>query len=231
MRVGIIGAMEQEVAILREQIEQCQTHHKAGSTWYTGELAGHQVMLLQSGIGKVAAALGTTLMMELFEPDCVINTGSAGGFDPALNVGDLVISSQIRYHDADVTAFGYEMGQLPSLPPAFHADTKLIELAQATLAEQDELVCKVGLICTGDIFMADPAKVEQCRNNFPEMIACEMEAAAIAHVCHQYQVPFVVLRALSDIAGKESPLSFDSFLEQAAVHSSQFVASFLTKLS
>lgn len=230
MRVGIIGAMEQEVAILREKIEQCQTHHFAGSTFYSGTLAGHQVTLLQCGIGKVASALGTTLLLEKFQPDCVINTGSAGGFDQELNVGDVVISSEVRYHDADVTAFGYEMGQLPGLPAAFKADQTLIELARQTLAEQDDLKSKIGLICTGDIFMADPARVEQCRSHFPTLIACEMEAAAIAHVCHKFEVPFVVLRALSDIAGKESSESFDSFLEQAAAHSSAFVLSMLPKL-
>lgn len=230
MRVGIIGAMEQEVAILREKIEQCQTLHLAGSTFYSGQLEGQEVVLLQCGIGKVAAAIGTTLLLEKFQPDCVINTGSAGGFAPELNVGDIVISSEVRYHDADVTAFGYEMGQLPNLPAAFKADENLIKLAQETLAQQSELQSKIGLICTGDIFMANPERVELCRTQFPTMIACEMEAAAIAHVCHKFEVPFVVLRALSDIAGKEAPGSFDSFLEQAAVHSSAFVQSMLPKL-
>ena len=230
MRVGIIGAMEQEVAILRETIEQCQIHHYAGSTFYSGVLSGHDVILLQCGIGKVAAALGTTLLLERFKPDCIINTGSAGGFDPELNVGDVVIASEVRYHDADVTAFGYEMGQLPGLPAAFKADDHLIALVSQTLAEHTEQQSKVGLICTGDIFMADPARVELCRSQFPAMIACEMEAAAIAHVCFKFDMPFVVIRALSDIAGKESSLSFDSFLEQAAVHSSDIVLALLPKL-
>ena len=119
MKVGIIGAMEQEVAILRGQIEQCETLHHAGGTYYSGKLAGHGVILLQCGIGKVAAAIGTCMLIERFNPDCIINTGSAGGFDTSLSVGDVVISSEVRYHDADVTAFGYEMGQLPLLPPPF----------------------------------------------------------------------------------------------------------------
>ncbi|MCM2678666.1 5'-methylthioadenosine/S-adenosylhomocysteine nucleosidase [Echinimonas agarilytica] len=231
MRVGIIGAMEQEVAILREQIEQCETHHFAGSTFYSGKLLGHDVTLLQCGIGKVAAAIGTTLLLERFQPDCVINTGSAGGFDQALNVGDVVISSEVRYHDADVTAFGYEMGQLPSLPAAFAADSKLIATATQTIAQMNGVQAKTGLICTGDIFMSDPERVELCRSQFPTMIACEMEAAAIAHVCFKFDVPFVVIRALSDIAGKESSVSFDDFLEQAAAHSSQFILAMLPQLN
>lgn len=230
MKVGIIGAMEQEVAILRSQIEQCDTTHHAGGTFYTGQLGGHRVMLLQCGIGKVAAAIGTTVMLENFQPDVIINTGSAGGFDQALNVGDVVVSSEVRYHDADVTAFGYEMGQLPALPAAFVADARLIEIATDTFAEMGDVQAKTGQICTGDIFMADPERVAKCRADFPQMIACEMEAAAIAHVCHKYEVPFVVIRALSDIAGKESSQSFDDFLEQAALHSSKFVLQMLPKL-
>ncbi|MBW8191120.1 5'-methylthioadenosine/S-adenosylhomocysteine nucleosidase [Neiella marina] len=230
MKIGIIGAMEQEVAILRRQIEQCDTLHHAGGTFYTGQLAGHSVVLLQCGIGKVAAAIGTTVMLESFQPDIVINTGSAGGFDQSLNVGDVVVSSEVRYHDADVTAFGYEMGQLPSLPAAFIADQKLIDIATATFAEMADVQSKTGQICTGDIFMADAERVAKCRADFPHMIACEMEAAAVAHVCHKYEVPFVVIRALSDIAGKESSQSFDEFLEQAALHSSKFILQMLPKL-
>ena len=110
------------------------------------------MILTLSGIGKVAAAVATTLLLERFSPDCVINTGSAGGFDPALNVGDLVISSEVRHHDVDVTAFGYELGQVPRMPAAFVADPHLVKLAQSAVAQVPELHCKKGLICTGDQF-------------------------------------------------------------------------------
>jgi len=113
MNVGIIGAMEPEVKILREAMQNPQILTKAGFTFYTGELAGNTVTLVQSGIGKVASTIATTLLIDNFKPDCVINTGSAGGFDPSLSVGDVVISSEVRHHDVDVTAFGYEIGQVP----------------------------------------------------------------------------------------------------------------------
>ncbi|MEL7458688.1 MAG: 5'-methylthioadenosine/S-adenosylhomocysteine nucleosidase, partial [Pseudomonadota bacterium] len=112
MKVGIIGAMEQEVTILKEAMTNCQTVSKAGCTFFSGQINDVDVVLLQSGIGKVAAAVGTTILLDEYQPDVVINTGSAGGFDSSLNLGDVVISTEVRHHDADVTAFGYEMGQM-----------------------------------------------------------------------------------------------------------------------
>ena len=135
MHVGIIGAMEPEVKILREAMANPSIMTKAGFTFYTGELAGNTVTLVQSGIGKVASAVATTLLIDNFSPDCVINTGSAGGFEPSLNVGDVVISSEVRHHDVDVTAFGYEIGQVPQMPAGFAAHPKLVEAAEQTIAD------------------------------------------------------------------------------------------------
>lgn len=112
MKIGIIGAMEEEVTLLRDKIENRQTITIGGSEIYTGQLHGVDVALLKSGIGKVAAAMGATLLLERCQPDVIINTGSAGGLASTLKVGDIVVSDEARYHDADVTAFGYEYGQL-----------------------------------------------------------------------------------------------------------------------
>ncbi|EKG44478.1 MTA/SAH nucleosidase, partial [Vibrio cholerae HC-39A1] len=133
MKIGIIGAMQQEVAILKDLIEDVQEVNQAGCTFYSGQIQGVDVVLLQSGIGKVSAALGTALLISQYAPDVVINTGSAGGFDASLNVGDVVISSEVRHHDADVTAFGYEIGQMAGQPAAFKADEKLMTVAGTTL--------------------------------------------------------------------------------------------------
>ncbi|WP_262365262.1 5'-methylthioadenosine/S-adenosylhomocysteine nucleosidase, partial [Vibrio cholerae] len=130
MKIGIIGAMQQEVAILKDLIEDVQEVNQAGCTFYSGQIQGVDVVLLQSGIGKVSAALGTALLISQYAPDVVINTGSAGGFDASLNVGDVVISSEVRHHDADVTAFGYEIGQMAGQPAAFKADEKLMTVAE-----------------------------------------------------------------------------------------------------
>ncbi|MET0960428.1 MAG: 5'-methylthioadenosine/S-adenosylhomocysteine nucleosidase [Psychrobacillus psychrotolerans] len=230
MKIAVIGAMEEEVELLRNEIENPETKSIANSEFTSGIYKNHEVVLLKSGIGKVNAAMSTSILLNEYKPDYVINTGSAGGYDPTLEVGAIVISDEVRHHDVDVTAFGYEIGQVPQLPAAFKADERLMKLAEEAVYEIGEHQAATGLIATGDIFMHDPAKVEQVRNHFPQMKACEMEAAAVAQVCYQFEVPFVVIRALSDIAGKESSMSFDEFLPVAAKHSTQIVLQVIGKL-
>ena len=231
MKIGIIGAMDEEVAILKSAMNNVTTTKIAGCEFYQGELNGKQVVLTKSGIGKVAAAVATTLLLEKFSPDTIINTGSAGGFDTNLNVGDIVISTEVRFHDVDLTAFGYEIGQMAQLPAAFEATPSLIDIAEQAAQTLPDLNIVKGLICTGDIFMADPAKTEIARNHFPTMMACEMEAAAIAQVCFQFSVPFVIIRSLSDIAGKKSELSFEEFLPVAAKNASILVEAIVDRLN
>ncbi|ADV87579.1 5'-methylthioadenosine/S-adenosylhomocysteine nucleosidase [Vibrio vulnificus] len=230
MKVGIIGAMQQEVAILKEAMTNAQTVNKAGCTFYSGQINGVEVVLLQSGIGKVAAAIGTTILLDEYQPDMVLNTGSAGGFDSSLNLGDVVISTEVRHHDADVTAFGYEMGQMAGQPAAFLADEKLMNLAEKALEQMDGQHAVRGLICTGDAFVCTAERQAFIRQHFPSVIAVEMEASAIAQTCHQFKVPFVVVRAISDVADKESPMSFEEFLPLAAKSSSEMVFKMLELL-
>ncbi|RNF40987.1 5'-methylthioadenosine/S-adenosylhomocysteine nucleosidase [Planococcus salinus] len=231
MKIGVIGAMEEEVELLRNSLDQPRTTTVANCEFTEGTYKGQEVILLKSGIGKVNAAMSTSLLLQQFKPDVVINTGSAGGFDKDLEVGGIVISDEVRHHDVDATVFGYEMGQVPQMPAAFQSDKKLIELASAAVSELGEHPYAVGLVATGDSFMNDPERVETVRGHFPEMKAAEMEAAAVAQVCHQFRVPFVVIRALSDIAGKESSVSFEEFLPVAAKHSTQIVHHVIERLS
>lgn len=223
MKIGIIGAMEQEVAILKDAINNVQQVSKAGCTYFIGQIHGVDVVLLQSGIGKVAAAIGTTILLEEYQPDVVINTGSAGGFDASLTMGDVVISSEVRHHDADVTAFGYEMGQMAGQPAAFKADETLMNIAEKALTQMEDKHAVRGLICTGDAFVCTAERQAFIRQHFPSVIAVEMEASAVAQTCHQFNVPFVVVRAISDVADKVSPMSFDEFLPLAAQSSSEMV--------
>ncbi|MGC9403358.1 5'-methylthioadenosine/S-adenosylhomocysteine nucleosidase [Vibrio genomosp. F10] len=223
MKIGIIGAMEQEVTILKQAISNCKEVSKAGCNFFSGELNGVDVVLLQSGIGKVAAAIGTTILLDEYQPDVVINTGSAGGFDSTLNLGDVVISTEVRHHDADVTAFGYEIGQMAGQPAAFLADSNLMDIAERALAQMEDKHAVRGLICTGDAFVCSAERQAFIRTHFPTVIAVEMEASAIAQTCHQFNVPFVVVRAISDVADKESPMSFEEFLPLAAQSSSEMV--------
>lgn len=223
MKIAIIGAMEEEVTLLREKMDEKTQEVIAGCEYTSGKMDGAEVVLLRSGIGKVNAALSTAILLERYKPDYVINTGSAGGFNPKLNVGDVVISTEVRHHDVDVTVFGYEYGQVPQLPPAFEADSRLIQVAEDCAKEIKDIQVVRGLIATGDSFMNDPARVEFIRDKFTDLQAVEMEAAAIAQVSYQFGTSFVVIRSLSDIAGKESDVSFDQFLEKAALHSADLV--------
>ena len=230
MKIAVIGAMEEEVELLRAALNDTKVISMASSEYTTGTYAGKEIVLLKSGIGKVNAAMSTTILLHEFKPDVVINTGSAGGFDEALDVGAVVISDEVRHHDVDVTIFGYEMGQMAQMPAAYKADDKLIEIAKQAVTEVGEHQYGVGLICSGDAFMNDPQRVANVRKHFPTMKAVEMEAAAVAQVCYQFNTPFVVIRALSDIAGKESNISFDEFLPVAAKHSTEIVLKAITKL-
>lgn len=231
MTIAIIGAMEQEVTALRNKLTNLDTYTFAGCEFYAGQLNGHDVVITRSGIGKVAAAIATSVVLQRYQPSAVINTGSAGGFNPKLHVGDVVISSELAYHDVDVTAFGYEIGQLPANPPRYQADSALISAAERAASKVSDHQIVKGLITSGDIFMCQPERIQQARDNFSGMEAVEMEGAAIAQVCHLAKVPFVVIRALSDIAGKESPQSFDEFLETAAENSTALVEALLDELN
>lgn len=230
MKIAVIGAMEEEVELLRNALNNTEVTTIANSEYTSGTYKGKEVVLLKSGIGKVNAAMSTTILLNEFNPDIVINTGSAGGYDPTLEVGAIVISDEVRHHDVDVTIFNYEMGQVPQMPAAFEADKRLIRLAEEAVSDIGEHQFGVGLICSGDSFMNDPERVAKVREYFPQMKAVEMEAAAVAQVCYQFNTPFVVIRALSDIAGKESNISFDEFLPIAAKHSTEIVLKTIEKL-
>ncbi|MDN4607088.1 5'-methylthioadenosine/S-adenosylhomocysteine nucleosidase [Sporosarcina highlanderae] len=230
MKIAIIGAMEEEVEILRGKIESYQTNVIAGCEFIEGKIDNRDIVLVKSGIGKVNAAIATTLLIQLYKPDAILNTGSAGGFSESLEVGTVVISDEVRHHDVDATAFGYEIGQVPGMPPSYPADPRLIQIAREAVEEIGEHAHATGLIASGDVFMSDSIRVSLVKGQFPKMIAAEMEAAAVAQVCHQFGTPFVVIRALSDIAGKESSLTFDEFLPLAAKHSSEIVMHVISKL-
>ncbi|MDR2658802.1 MAG: 5'-methylthioadenosine/adenosylhomocysteine nucleosidase [Spirochaetaceae bacterium] len=234
--IGIIGAMEEEVTILQGLIQNCVTKKTASFEYFTGTLEGKQVVLLRCGIGKVNAGIGAALLINNFKPNLVINTGCAGGVNPkgltpVLNFGDVVVSSSLVYHDFDITAFGYAAGQIPGRKDAFfHIEKKAVD---AGLRAIDELKREAllpaslnhaeGLICSGDVFVCSGDRVNSIIKVFPQVRAVEMEGAAIAHACSLFDVPCLVIRSMSDIAGEESPMKFDEYLPIAAKHSSEIV--------
>ncbi|AZU63431.1 5'-methylthioadenosine/S-adenosylhomocysteine nucleosidase [Neobacillus mesonae] len=231
MKIAIIGAMEEEVTLLRDHIKNRTQETVAGCEFTFGNMNGADVILLRSGIGKVNAAMSTTILLEKYMPDCIINTGSAGGTNPELNVGDAVISTEVRHHDVDVTAFDYEYGQVPQLPAAFTADEKLMAIAETAAKELNNFQIVKGLIASGDSFMEDPERVAFVQSKFDNLQAVEMEASAIAQVAHRFGIPFVIIRSLSDIAGKQSEISFDQFIDKAATNSATLVMKMVAALA
>jgi adenosylhomocysteine nucleosidase len=228
--IGIIGAMEGELEALCKTMGNYDSQKAGEFEFHTGQIEGKDITLLRCGIGKVNAAVGCALLIRQFKPNCVINTGSAGGINPELKVGDAIISTGLVYHDVDVTAFNYLPGQLPGQPQIFQADEKLVKLAEDAVDElKSEKILpgsfnhRRGIIGSGDIFMHNPESIANVRRVFPDIAAVEMEGAAIAHCCRLFSTSVLVIRALSDVAGTESPISFKEFLPIASKHSAHIV--------
>ncbi|MDR3335866.1 MAG: 5'-methylthioadenosine/S-adenosylhomocysteine nucleosidase [Treponema sp.] len=228
--IGIIGAMEDEVTILRQAIKNVKNETVGGFEFNSGSLEGKDVVLLRCGISKVNAAVGCALLIERYHPSLVINTGSAGGLDPSLNIGDAIISDGLVQHDVDVTGFGYLPGQIPHMPQIFTVPGDLIDLAERSVDElkkEGRLPVDFnhvrGLIGSGDVFMHEEDKIRALLERFPSLRAVEMEGAAIAQACYLFQIPSLIIRAVSDIAGKESPVTSVEFLPMASRHSGEIV--------
>ncbi|MCE4956180.1 5'-methylthioadenosine/S-adenosylhomocysteine nucleosidase [Macrococcoides caseolyticum] len=227
--IGIIGAMQEEIEILKNDMVDLVTEKQAHVEIYKGSLYGKEVVLMQSGIGKVNAAICTTLLIKEYQPDVIINTGSAGGLGASLSVGDIVISQDVLHHDVVATAFGYDLGQVPGMPAVYKADTNLISVAEQAIQENN-LTAHIGLIVSGDSFIGSAEQKQIILNHFSDSLAVEMEAAAVAQTCHQFEVPFIITRAISDLANGEANMSFDEFLKVACVSSSKIVKSILETL-
>lgn len=220
MKIGIITPMAEEKITLIAALEDVTTKQHGGTEITSGRYKGHEVILTESGIGKVAAASATALMIDNFEPDLVVNTGSAGALDPDLKIGDEVIGTQVAYSDVDVTVFGYAYGQVPNKPLYYEADPTVVK-------DFEQLApVKEGLIVSGDQFVQDTAK-KRILTHFPEALVAEMEAAAVAQVAYQFGTPFIILRGVSDLANGDSGVVFDDYVVEAGRASAKLLLSYL----
>ena len=231
MKVGILCAMDQELALLKERIQLDGTHQHGNFEYIEGVLNGVSVVIVKCGIGKVASSVCTTLLIDHFNPDYVINSGSAGGFDTELNVGDVVVGTAVLHHDVDLTNFGYQLGQVAGGPENYPCDGRLVDAATRAAQKVTERQTKQGLICTGDAFIGTDEAAAKIKANFPEIAACEMEGAAIGQTCYLLDTPFLVIRSLSDIAGKESTVSFAEYIEEAGKNSAELVIAAIAELA
>ncbi|MBS4750734.1 5'-methylthioadenosine/adenosylhomocysteine nucleosidase [Carnobacteriaceae bacterium zg-ZUI78] len=226
MKIGIIGAMAQETVLLKTKMSDIVEKQCYHLTFITGRLYQHDIVLVQSGIGKVNSTIATTLLISQFDVDYVINTGSAGSLKKGLSIGDVVVSNQVAYHDADATVFGYKVGQIPQMPLYYKANEQLMAHAQKAI-EKVSLRANVGEIVSADTFVAAPESIARIQKYFPDALCTEMEGASIAQTCHVLGVPFVVVRAISDNADNEAPVSFDEFIVTAGEKSAQMVLAML----
>lgn len=230
MKIGIIAAMEEEKRLLLEAMNVQREEQIAGWTFHEGELDGQAIVLVQSGIGKVMSAIATTLLVNHFEVTLVINTGSAGGFGTDMNIGDIVVATELAYSDADVTAFNYVYGQMPGMPARFTTQKLDKQLLKQITASVD-LNVHYGLVVSADSFIHRQDQREMILQHFPDVLATEMEGAAIAQACHALNVPVIVVRAISDMPEKgTSAVDFDTFIVEAGKKSAQIVQHLIKQL-
>lgn len=218
--LGIIGAMDIEVSKIKEMLEDVQILSKAGMEFYSGKWHGKDVTVVRSGIGKVNAGICTQILVDVFKVDAIINTGIAGSLKAEINIGDIVLSSDALQHDMDATGFGYPLGVIPQMKVSdFTASEELIALAEKCCREVcPDISTFTGRIVSGDQFVSSKEKKEELVKNF-EGYCTEMEGAAIAQGAYLNQVPFLIIRAISDKADDSATMDYPAF-EAMAVENS-----------
>ena len=229
--IGIIGAMEVEVAILKEKMEDVRIIKKASMDFYEGILAGKKVVVVRSGIGKVNAGICAQILADVFSVDAIINTGIAGSLNKNINIGDIVLSTDVVQHDMDATGFGYRKGQIPQMPVFFfNADDNLRRLAAEVCKEVNpDIQVFKGRIASGDQFVCDQDVKNRIVSEF-SAYATEMEGAAIGQAAYLNEIPFLVVRAISDKADGCAQMDYSEFEKAAVDHSVRLTLNMLARI-
>ena len=231
MTIGIIGAMEEEVAVLKESMDIEKVVEHASMQFYKGVLCGKKVVVVRSGIGKVNAAICAQVLADKFNVDVLINTGIAGSLDAAIDIGDMVISTDLVEHDMDASIFGDPVGQIPRMDTfSFPADPELVKKAvQANTEANPDIKTFTGRIVSGDQFVSSSEVKEKLVSLF-DAKCTEMEGAAIAHVAYLNKISCVIIRAISDKADNSATMDYPTFEKQAIKHSVKLVRNLLLLL-
>ena len=230
-KIGIIGAMEVEIASLKSEMKVSRMLKKAQMEFLEGELEGCQAVVVRSGIGKVNAAVCTQILVDEFGVDGVINTGIAGSLKAEINIGDIVLSTDVLHHDMDATGFGYPLGQIPQMDAfSFQADEQMRKLAKEVCEEVNpEIRVFEGRVVSGDQFISSREVKDKIKENF-DGCCTEMEGAAIAQTAYLNQIPFVIIRAISDKADDSATMDYPTFEKQAVEHSVRLTRGFLKRI-
>ncbi len=229
--LGIIGAMAEEVANLKAQMENVEIRTFAMMDFYKGSLQGNDVVVVRSGIGKVNAAICSQILVDQYHVDGIINTGIAGSLRNQINIGDIVLSKDTLQHDMDATGFGYQVGQIPQMDVSvFEGDPTMIQVAESCCRQEiPEISVHVGRVVSGDQFVSDKEKKNWLLDTF-KGYCTEMEGAAIAQTAYRNQVPFIIIRAISDKADDSAEMDYAEFEEKAIEHSVTLVTAMVKKL-
>ncbi len=228
MKLAIMGAMPEEVEPLLEFFGDYETIEYANNKYYKLNYKNSEIVIAYSKIGKVNSTITATTMIEKFGCEKLLFSGVAGAVSPELKVGDLVVATKLAQHDLDISAFGHPYGYVPEGAVYEEADTKLIEIAKE-VANEKNIDLKDGIIVTGDQFVCDVERKEWIAKTF-DAVALEMEGASVAVTCNALNVPFFILRAISDAADMDASFSFDEFLETSAKISADFVIKMIDKI-
>ena len=228
-KIAIMGAMPEEVAPIVAKLDNMSKTEYAANTYYEGTYHGQEVVVAYSKIGKVFATLTATILLEKFGCDRLLFSGVAGAISETLNIGDLIIANGLSQHDLDITAFGHPFGYVPEGQVCIPTDEALRSIAKE-VASAKGLTLKEGIIATGDQFVHDATRKEWIGSTF-NADALEMEGASVAVVCSSLDVPFFILRAISDSADMDASFNFDAFLESSAKISADFILSMVDALN
>ncbi len=231
-KIGIIGAMEIELDTLKSHMQISAALEKASMKFMEGTLGGVPVVVVKSGVGKVNAGICVQILADVFHVTHIINTGIAGSLNAKIDIGDIVLSTDALYHDMDATGFGYPLGEVPQLGIfSFQADPGMILLAKDSCAlVNPDIQVFEGRIVTGDQFISSPQAKRRILDNFPQSLCTEMEGAAIAHAAVLNQIPFLIIRAISDKADDSAHMDYPAFEKAAAEHSARLVEHMISKL-
>lgn len=224
MRVGIIGAMEEEIAHFTHKFTIVEKFTLGKNQYVEGKYGLCDVFLTKAGVGKVNAAVAAQKMIDIFHVDVILFTGVAGAVNPAYEIGDVVISTSCQQHDIDASPLGFPRGTIPMFdgPSVFEADPYWRNIIKEAALELEGGKVHEGKVVSGDQFVADTAAVERLQSIF-QADCVEMEGAAAAHVAWMHDTPFVVLRAISDKANGEAPVSFQQWLYETAERSAEII--------
>lgn len=222
--LGIIGAMDEEVSRIKEVMSDVTVIEKAGMEFYKGKLSDKPAVVVRSGIGKVNAGICTQILADCFNVDAIINTGIAGSLNAKIDIGDIVLSTDALQHDVNACGFGYELGVIPRMPVSvFKADDKLINLAKTACEKVNpDVHVFTGRVVSGDQFISDKEKKDWLINKFAGYCT-EMEGAAIAQAAYLNQIPFLIVRAISDKADDSATVDYPTFEAKAIEHSVKLI--------